>query len=40
MCGAPECLLTFGACTFSTVIKTSVVQDLNDKIAGVDCKMR
>jgi hypothetical protein len=24
----------------STVISTSVVEDLNEKIAGVDCKMR
>jgi hypothetical protein len=31
MCGAPERLPTFGARTFSTVIKTSVVQDLNEK---------
>jgi hypothetical protein len=26
--------------TFSTVITTSMVQDLNEKIAGVDCMMR
>jgi hypothetical protein len=29
-----------GARTFSTVITTSVVQDLNEKIASVDCMMR
>jgi hypothetical protein len=40
MCGAPERLFAFGARTFPTVIKTSVVQDLNEKIAGVDCMMR
>jgi hypothetical protein len=39
MFSAPERLPVFGACTFSTVITTSVVQDLNEKIAGVDCKM-
>jgi hypothetical protein len=37
MCGAPERLPAFGARTFSTLITTSVVQDLNEKIAGVDC---
>jgi hypothetical protein len=40
MCGAPKRLSAFGERTFSTVITTSVVQDLNEKIAGVDCMMR
>jgi hypothetical protein len=40
MCGAPECLPAFGARTFSTVITTSVVQDLNEKIACVDYPLR
>jgi hypothetical protein len=40
MCGAPEHLPAFGARTFSTVITASVVKDLNEKIAGVDCMMR
>jgi hypothetical protein len=40
MCGAPERLPAFGAHTFSTVITTYVVQDLNEKINGVDCMMR
>jgi hypothetical protein len=40
LCGAPECLPAFGARTFSTVIMTSVVQDLNEKIAGIDWMMR
>jgi hypothetical protein len=40
MFGAPKRLLAFGARTFSTVITTSVVQDLNEKIAGVDFIMR
>jgi hypothetical protein len=40
MFGAPERLPAFGARTFSTVITTFVVQDLNEKIAGVDCMMR
>jgi hypothetical protein len=40
MCGAPESLPAFGARTFSTVITTSVVQDFNEQIAGVDCMMR
>jgi hypothetical protein len=31
MCGAPECLLAFGARSFSTVITISVVQDLKKK---------
>jgi hypothetical protein len=31
MCGAAERLRVFGARTFSTVITTSVVQDLNEK---------
>jgi hypothetical protein len=35
MCGAPERLLAFGARTFSTVITTSIVQDLNEKIAAL-----
>jgi hypothetical protein len=38
MFGAPERLLAFGARTFPTV--TFVVQDLNEKITGVDCMMR
>jgi hypothetical protein len=37
MFGAPERLLAIGARTFPTVITTSVVKDLNEKIAGVDC---
>jgi hypothetical protein len=40
MLGVPERLPTFGARTFSTVITTSEVQDLNEKITGVDCMMR
>jgi hypothetical protein len=40
MCGAAERLPAFGARTFSTVITTSVDQDSNEKIAGVDCMMR
>jgi hypothetical protein len=40
MFGAPERLPVFGARTFSTVSTTSVVQDVNEKIAGVDCMMR
>jgi hypothetical protein len=40
MFGAPERLPAFGARTFSTLITTSMVQDLNVKIAGVDCMMR
>jgi hypothetical protein len=40
MCGAPERLPAFGARTLSTVVTTSVVEDLNEKIAGVDCMMR
>jgi hypothetical protein len=39
MPGAPERLPAFGARTFSTIITTSVVQELNEKIAGVDCMM-
>jgi hypothetical protein len=31
MCGAPERLPAFGASTFSTVITTSMVQDINEK---------
>jgi hypothetical protein len=37
---APERLAAFGARTFPTVITTSVVQYLSEKIAGVDCMMR
>jgi hypothetical protein len=40
MFGAPERLPAFGARTFSTVITTFVVQDLNEKIAGVDYPLR
>jgi hypothetical protein len=40
LCGAPERLPAFGARTFSTVITTSAVQDLNENMAGVDCMMR
>jgi hypothetical protein len=40
MCSSPERLPAFGARTFSTVITTFVGQDLNEKIAGVDCMMR
>jgi hypothetical protein len=40
MFGALERLPAFGARTFSTFITTPVVQDLNEKIAGVDCMMR
>jgi hypothetical protein len=40
MCGAPERLPAFGARTFSSVSTTSLVQDLNEKIVGVDCMMR
>jgi hypothetical protein len=40
MFGAHERLPAFGARTFSTVITTSVVQGLNEKIAGLDCMMR
>jgi hypothetical protein len=36
MFGAPKRLLAFGVCTFSTGITTSMVQDLNEKIACVD----
>jgi hypothetical protein len=36
---APERLSAFGARTFATVITTSMVQDLNEKITGVDCMM-
>jgi hypothetical protein len=36
----PKRLPVFGARTFSTVITTSLVQDLNEKIAGIDCMMR
>jgi hypothetical protein len=37
MFGTPERLPAFGTRTFSTVITASVLQDLNEKIAGVDC---
>jgi hypothetical protein len=40
MCGAPERLPAFGARTFSRVITTPLVQDLTEKIAGIDCMMR
>jgi hypothetical protein len=40
MCGASERLSAFGARTFSIVITTSVVQDLIEKIAGIDWMMR
>jgi hypothetical protein len=40
MCGTPERLSVFDARTFPTVTTTSVVQDLKEKIAGVDCMMR
>jgi hypothetical protein len=40
MFGAPERLPAFGARTFAIVITTSMVQDLNEKIVGVDCMMR
>jgi hypothetical protein len=40
MSGAHERLPAFGARTFATEITTSVVQDLIEKIAGVDCMMR
>jgi hypothetical protein len=39
MCGATEHLSAFSARTFPTVITTSVVQDLDVKIAVVDCMM-
>jgi hypothetical protein len=39
MCGAPERLSAFGARTFPTVFTTSLVQDLNEKITGVDWMM-
>jgi hypothetical protein len=35
-----ERLPAFGARTFSPVITTSMVQDVNEKIAGVACMMR
>jgi hypothetical protein len=40
MFDAPERLLSFGARTFPTVIPTSVVEDLNEKITEVDCVLR
>jgi hypothetical protein len=36
MFGAPERLPAYGARTFSTVITTSMVQDLNEKITSVE----
>jgi hypothetical protein len=36
MFGAPKRLPAFGARTFSTVITTSMVQDLKEKIADID----
>jgi hypothetical protein len=40
MFGAPDCLPAFGAQSFFTVITAFMVQDLNEKITGVDCLMR
>jgi hypothetical protein len=40
MFDAPERLPAFGARTFHTVITTSLVQDLTERIAGIDCMMR
>jgi hypothetical protein len=40
MFGGPEPLPAFGARTFTTVITTSMVQNLNEKIDGIDCMMR
>jgi hypothetical protein len=40
MFGAPERLSAFGGRTFPNVWTTSVVQDLNEQIAGGDCMMR
>jgi hypothetical protein len=40
MFGAPERLPVFCARSFYIVITTFMVQDLNEKIAGVDCMMR
>jgi hypothetical protein len=40
MFGAPERLLVFGPRPFSSVISTRMVQDLNEKINGVECMMR
>jgi hypothetical protein len=40
MFGTPERLPAFGVRTFPTVITTSVVQDLNGKVAGVDYPLR
>jgi hypothetical protein len=40
MFDSPERLSAFGALTFPTVITASVVYDLKEKIAGVDCMMR
>jgi hypothetical protein len=40
MCGAPERLSAFGAHIFPTVITISMVQGLNEIIAGVDYPLR
>jgi hypothetical protein len=40
MFGAPERVPAFGVRTFSTVITTSGVKELNEKIDGVGCMMR
>jgi hypothetical protein len=40
VCGDPERLSAFGARNFPTLITSSVVQDLNEKIAGVDYPLR
>jgi hypothetical protein len=40
MFDAPKRLSAFGARTFSAIITTSMVQDLNEKIAGVDYALR
>jgi hypothetical protein len=40
MFGVLERLPAFGERTFPNVITTSVVQDFNEKIAGVDCMIR
>jgi hypothetical protein len=37
--GAPERLSAFGACTFPTVITTTIAHDLNEKIVSVNCMM-
>jgi hypothetical protein len=40
MFGSNKRLPAFSARTFATVITTSMVQDFNEKIAGVECMMR